>query len=73
MKITNIFTSTINKILYNTSHAKLERKVDVFLAIMNRNKLIDYGNDSIDDVVAHSKKLKIKHDIYIWVLIIIAL
>lgn len=65
MKITNIFTSTINKILYNTSHAKLERKVDVFLAIMNRNKLIDYGNDSIDDVVAHSKKLKIKHDIYI--------
>ena len=65
IKITNIFTNTINKILSNTPHVKLERKVDVFLAIMNRNKLIAFGNDSIDDVVAFSKKLKIKYDIYI--------
>lgn len=64
IKITNIFTSTINKVLSNTLHAKLERKVDVFLTIMNRNKLIAYGNDSIDDVVGFSKKLKIQHDLY---------
>lgn len=65
IKITNIFTNAINKILSNTPHVKIERKVDVFLAIMNRNKLIAFGNDSIDDVVAFSKKLKIKHDLYI--------
>lgn len=65
MKITNIFVSTINRMLSNTKHAKLERKVDVFLSIINRNKLVAYGNDSIEEVIAYSKKLKIKHDIYI--------
>lgn len=65
IKITNMFTNTINKILYNTPHAKLERKVDTFLVVMNRNKLIAQGKDSIDDVVGFAKKLKVKHDLYI--------
>lgn len=65
VKMRNIFTNTIAKILYNTPSAKLERKIDTYIAILNRNKLVAPAHNSIDDVVAFAKTKKIKHDLYI--------
>ena len=65
MKITGIFKNTIAKILYNTPSAKLERKIDNFIMVMNRNKIIAPAPESIDNIISFTKKLGVKHDIYI--------
>lgn len=64
MKIRLTGIGFITKLLYNTPSSKLERKVDTFLVVLNRNKLVAPANNSIDGVVAFSKKIGTKHHIY---------
>ena len=64
IRMTNIVKNTVTRLLANTPSAKLERKVDTFLVILNRNKLVAPATTSVDDVVAFSKNLNVKHHIY---------
>lgn len=64
IRITSIAKSFVTKLLYNTPSAKLERKIDTFLVVLNRNKLVASASNSIDEVVAFSKTKGIKHHIY---------
>ena len=41
-----------------------EEKIQIFLKILNRNKLKDTANDSIDDIVKFSKDNNISFELY---------
>lgn len=47
-----------------TSGKDVEKKIDIFISIMERNKIKNSGA-SIDDVVAFSRKHNIQHDLYV--------
>lgn len=64
IKITNLFQNTIDKILYNIPSIRMERKIDSYQKIVNRNKLIAPATTSIDDVVAVAKQKKIQYHVY---------
>ena len=64
IRLTSICKNMITNALANTPSAKLERKVDTFLGVLNRNKLVAPSNNSIDDVVALRKTIGAKHHIY---------
>lgn len=54
-----IFSRFINR------PAVLERKVDVFKTVVDRNKLVDKSADSIDDIILSAKEKKIQYKLYL--------
>lgn len=58
--------SSVLKNFFNKASGKdVERKIDIFSSLVERNKIINSGDSSIDDVVAFAKNQKLKHDLYL--------
>ena len=64
IRITSIFKNTFTKIINICPSVKLERKIDSYLVVLNRNKLKTPVTDTIDDVIKFTKTLDVKHHIY---------
>lgn len=54
----------LKKLIGKISGKDEEKRIDVFISILERNK-IKNSDAYIDEVVAFSKEQKLKHDLYI--------
>lgn len=62
--ITNIIRKNFVKILSYAPSIKLERKVDTYKKIVDRNKLIAPSTNSVDEVINCAKTKKINYRVY---------
>lgn len=57
--------SILKNLLEKASGKDVERKIDIFSSIVERNKIMNSGVSSIDDVVAFAQAQNIEHELYL--------
>lgn len=58
-------SNVFKDLFFKASGKDEERKINILGSIVERNKIMNSGVDSIDDVVAFSKSCGTKHDLYL--------